>query len=125
MAFRDLNKLVSLLTDDLLSPSFRALKQKHNRGGRKTHPAYGHCYILSEAAFHLLGGKKAGWTPQHIRHLDMSHWYLKHKDGTILDLSVDQFPTKPNYQNGRGNGFLTKKPSKRAKILITKFKNKR
>jgi hypothetical protein len=38
--------------------------------------------------------------------------------GEILDPTVKQFKTKPNYYEGRGRGFLTKKPSKRARALM-------
>lgn len=118
----NLKHLLPHLSDSLLSPQFRQLKLQLISAGLTPHKTFGHCYILSEAAYHLLGGKHSGYTPQHIKHEGISHWYLKHKDGSILDLSAKQFKNKPNYKNGKGIGFLTKKPSKRAQKLIATLK---
>ena len=81
------------------------------------HPLAGHCYVASETLFHLLGGSKAGWKPVHVRHRNVSHWILT-KGKTILDATAAQFDTEPEYHNGRGKGFLTKKPSKRSLQVI-------
>lgn len=78
----------------------------------------GNCYVASEAAYHLLGGKKAGWKPMHMKTSTDTHWFLKHKSGLILDLTANQFKTKPDYSQGIGSGFLTKQPSKRAQKLM-------
>jgi len=78
----------------------------------------GNCYVTSEALYHLLGGKDAGWKPMNMRHENDSHWFLKHEDGKILDLTVSQFKKTPDYSKAKGRGFLTKKPSKRAKQLM-------
>lgn len=78
----------------------------------------GNCYVTSEALYHLLGGKTAGYTPMTIRHEGDVHWFLRHKSGLIVDLTAWQFSTPPNYKEARGRGFLTKKPSKRARDLM-------
>lgn len=80
----------------------------------------GNCYVTSEALYHLLGGKRAGWKPVYMNTRKTgNHWFLKHKSGLILDATVKQFKgAKPDYSRGRGTGFLTKKPSKRAKIMM-------
>jgi hypothetical protein len=78
----------------------------------------GNCYVTSEALYHLLGGKAAGWKPMRMRHERDTHWFLQHKSGEIIDATVSQFKTKPDYRKARGSGFLTKKPSKRAKELM-------
>lgn len=75
----------------------------------------GNCYVISEGLYHALGGKRAGWTPMWIWHEGGSHWFLKHKDGTIIDVTVAQFATTPDYSKARGRGFLTKGPSKGTK----------
>jgi hypothetical protein len=80
----------------------------------------GNCYVTAEALFHNLGGRKAGWKPMFLR-LDCgeSHWFLKHESGLILDASAPQFRGKlPNYSQARGHGFLTVRPSKRARVLM-------
>jgi hypothetical protein len=81
----------------------------------------GNCYATSEALYHLLGGKKAGWKPMYMNtRATGNHWFLQHKSGMILDATAKQFPkgVKPDYSKARGNGFLTKKPSKKAKALM-------
>ena len=75
---------------------------------------------LSEAYYHLMGGKEVGLKPCYIKHEGMSHWYLKDKDNNIIDLTVEQFKNIPDYSKGIGKGFLTKKPSKRAQELISR-----
>jgi len=78
----------------------------------------GNCYVTSEALFHLIGGKKAGWKPMRMRHENDTHWFLKHENGMIFDATVLQFKFVPDYSKARGGGFLTKQPSKRAKKLM-------
>lgn len=83
---------------------------------------YGNCYAASEALYHILGGKRKGWKAMRM-HVgrpgwDDNHWFLKHESGLIIDPSVRQFKRKPRYERGVGCGFLTKKPSKRAKKLM-------
>lgn len=80
----------------------------------------GNCYVACEALYHLLGGKAAGWKPMSMRIKDDTHWFLKHKSGMILDPTKEQFRGEtPDYSQGRGRGFLTKKPSKRARVLMS------
>ena len=78
----------------------------------------GNCYVTSEALFHLLGGKAAGWRPETLRHEGDVHWYLRHADGRVLDATASQFRTAPDYRKGRGRGFLTREPSRRARELM-------
>jgi hypothetical protein len=82
----------------------------------------GNCYVVSEAVYHILGGKKAGWKPMVMRTDTDTHWFLIHQNGLILDLSQKQFNGKlPDYSKARGSGFLTKKPSNRAQQLIQRM----
>jgi hypothetical protein len=78
----------------------------------------GNCYAASEALYHILGGKRAGWKPMHLKGRGIGHWYLQHKSGMILDPSGRQFDKKPDYSKGKGCGFLTKRPSVRARMVI-------
>lgn len=78
----------------------------------------GNCYAASEALYHILGGKRAGWKPMVMPYDGDTHWFLKHRSGLILDPSRKQFRCRPPYEFGRGCGFLTKQPSKRAAKLI-------
>ena len=82
----------------------------------------GNCYVTSEAAYHLLGGKTSGWKPMQMQHEGESHWFLKHKEtGLVLDLTAKQFKTLPDYSKARGRGFLTKFPSARAIDMAEKM----
>lgn len=78
---------------------------------------------MAEAFYHKLGGKKAGWKPCVVKHNGQTHWYLKHISGLILDPTATQFIDYP-YDKGKGCGFLTKKPSKRAKTILALLKRK-
>jgi hypothetical protein len=90
------------LSNDLLKPPYQSW---HTVGQWSWHSKVaGHCYIASEAAFHLLGGKQAGWTPMNIKHEGVSHWFLKHTSGKILDITAKQFSSPVPYQNARGRG---------------------
>lgn len=80
----------------------------------------GHCYVASEAAYHLLGGSSSKWKPMFIRHEGSPHWFLRSSDGEILDITASQFSSPVPYEKARGNGFLTSHPSRRASIVINK-----
>lgn len=116
MDMRKINRMVeavkSHLTDDLRKPQYR---------GHENCLA-GHCYVASEALYHMLGGSEKGWTPHTIQHEGGPHWYLKHKhSGAILDPTANQFKTKVPYEKGRGCGFLTKQPSKRTQTVLNRI----
>ena len=84
----------------------------------------GNCYVTCEALYHLLGGKAAGLTPHTVRHEGVVHWYLVHDCGmaathdVVIDPTVRQFKTTPPYHKGRGRGFLTRRPSRRARAMM-------
>jgi hypothetical protein len=87
----------------------------------------GNCYVAVESLFHLLGGRAAGYKPMVMRHEGDTHWFLikearnHYASDIIIDPTVSQFKTKPDYSKARGCGFLTKKPSKRARELMKKI----
>ena len=95
-------------------------------GGRKV--THGNCYYATEALFHILGGRRAGWKAMRLRLGEgfdgpVNHWFLKHESGIIVDPSKRQFRRKgwwktPDYTKARGSGFLTKKPSRPARRLM-------
>jgi hypothetical protein len=103
-----ISKVRTNLTEDLRNKKFR----------NHSCPTAGHCYVASEALYHLLGGKDAGYTPMQIVHEGSSHWFLKHSSGKVIDPTSDQFKTPVPYEQAKGRGFLTKQPSKRAQTLI-------
>ncbi len=81
-------------------------------------PLSGHCYVINEALYHLTDASKSGLHPTGIKHEGGPHWYLVHDNGEVIDLTSGQFKTPVPYSEGRGRGFLTKLPSKRAQELI-------
>ncbi len=105
--------IAAVLTDDLLHARYRNLPDRK--------PTTGHCYAASEAAFHLLGGKDAGWSAYVVRHEGGTHWFIRHSGGTILDVTARQFRTPVPYAAARRIGFLTKGPSARAREIIRRL----
>ena len=111
-----------VLTPDLLTPKWRAAAEAAGKASA------GHCYAASEALFHLLGGSASGWVPQVVGHQSWpeglgpggTHWYLKNRrTGEVLDPTAEQFlPLSVPYGAGRGCGFLTAGPSRRARVII-------
>lgn len=82
----------------------------------------GNCYVTSEALYHLLGGKRAGWVPMRVPYEGDMHWFLFNiHTGQRLDATVRQFKTPPPYHLAVGCGFLTKKPSRRAVSLMKRM----
>lgn len=113
-----INKIQSVLSDDLLNDNWKKIIKKEIN-----HPTAGHCYAASEALYHILGGKEKGFKPFVSKHKNKTHWWIEDKNGNILDPTAEQFYFKnelPPYKNKRGNGYLTKLPSKRAQIIINR-----
>lgn len=98
------------------------LKQSNDlrRPPWKDHPNFlaGHCYIASEAFYHLTGRI---YHPKFVRVQGQPHWFLE-KNDNIVDLTAKQFDCEIPYEKAIGKGFLTKKPSKRALKLIERIK---
>src|SRR5208337_2202897 len=90
---REISKAVTrALKPELLKEPYRS---RVTAGG--CDPLTGHCYVASEAAFHLLGGKRAGWKPMFIRHENEPHWFLVGPEGQVVDLTAGQFRTPVPY----------------------------
>jgi hypothetical protein len=109
--------IIHNLSDDLLNKKFYKIK----RDDPFLCKTFGHCYIVSEAAYYLLGGKEEGWKPYFVRHDGYPHWFLKHKSGFVLDLTEDQFVNPVNHSKGIGKGFLTRQVSRRTKLLLRRI----
>jgi hypothetical protein len=119
------NNLIARI-QSVLSPNLLHLDWKE-----MAHPMAGHCYHASEALYHLYG-KDHGFTPAHVEVYMgnlwgwVGHWYLykgRHKSRIILDPTAAQFgKIHIPYDEGRGCGFLTKQPSKRACEVMRRLK---
>lgn len=108
------------LSPDLLKQPYR---QQVEQGA---HPCTGHCYVASEALYHLMGGKEAGYKPMNIQHEGGPHWWLDGPGGRH-DLTAEQFSSPVPYHQGIGKGFMSKNgpdgrqlPSKRAETVMGK-----
>jgi hypothetical protein len=109
-------KLISdNLSDDLLKPKY--LIGERNK-------FTGHCYVATETLYHLLSEEdKKIYKPSILKINGDTHWFLKNVlDNTVIDITKDQFNFTLNYNESKGCGFLTKKPSKRSIILLNKIK---
>lgn len=90
------------------------------------HPFTGHCYVASEAVYHLLGGKAFGLTPMVLRVPGGTHWYLRwdrqrasgRLDRLYVDPTREQFGPLPAWEEGRGCGLQTRQPSTRCLALL-------
>lgn len=105
-----IKKIQRVLTPDLLQPQWRG----------NPNPLAGHCYAASEALFHMIGGSAAGAKAHSAPCRGGVHWWIE-QNGKKLDATAGQFDPatlKEVYAQGRGRGFLTKQPSKRAQVII-------
>jgi hypothetical protein len=110
----------------------------------KTAPAcWGNCYPVTEALYHLWG-KQHGYRPAYIYYKlrkrglpvrTVTHWFLITKYGAPMDATAAQFDSATtgivapgryggvmDYSKAVRCGFLTKKPSKRARKFISAAK---
>lgn len=104
----------AVLSDDLRLSKYRGDANRFK----------GHCYVASEALYHLAGGASAYLRPMNIKHEDDQHWFLASPGGPI-DVTAAQFKTPVPYGEARGRGFLTKQPSKRAAEVIRRVRARR
>jgi len=106
-----INQIRDNLTPDLLKPEFRD----------QPFPV-GHCYVSSEALYHLLGGRESGLRPMRLRMPDgVVHWWLETPEGEVIDPTHDQFGESVPYEQGKSGGFLTREPSRRATELMNRI----
>lgn len=113
---RIIKSVVQSLSPDLL-------KGQYKNPQKNLHPTTGHCYAASEACYYLLDGKKNNLKACVAKDGNETHWWLQAPDGQIIDPTKEQYTSlriDPPYQNGKGCGFLTKAPSKRASIIMAK-----
>jgi len=109
--------ITKCLSDDLLSPMYLNLRTKHD------HISFGHCYVATEAAYHIYG-KFHGYKPyvMRVERGKYTHWFLKDSNNNIIDPTIGQYKGKtPKYAKAKCTGFLTKQPSKRAQIIIDRY----
>lgn len=99
------------LTDDLLAPKYRG----------QSRPYAGHCYVACEALKHAAEHHGLRLRSFSVRHEGGVHWFLRDDVGNVLDPTAEQFAKPVPYHKGRGRGFLTRRPSNRARTLLTRI----
>jgi hypothetical protein len=113
-----INLIISNLSDELLKPKYKKILNKNKYTG--------HCYVASEALFHLLNkNEKINYTAAYLKINGDTHWFLKNKiNGNIIDITKPQFDFELDYSTSKNATFLTKLPSKRTQILLNKIYEK-
>ncbi len=112
---RWIGKIKNSLSPDLLKTEYRVANENN--------PMFGHCYVATETLYHLMDSDDV--KPCCGRDDDgIVHWWLEYrKSGKRIDVTAEQYLSVgkvPPYENGRGSGFLTKEPSKRARLVMDK-----
>ena len=97
----------AVLTPDLLKPQYR---------NHPENPMFGHCYVASEALYHLCGGPTSSLQPYHGKDdTGTAHWWLVDRlTGDRYDVTVDQYLSvgrQRPYAVGRAGSFVTKQAS--------------
>jgi len=78
-----------------------------------------HSYIVSELVYHELSIKGYELFPFVMRLPGGgTHWFLKNKEGGIIDYTKDQYNYELDYSTAIRRSFLTKKPGKRTRLLL-------
>jgi hypothetical protein len=102
----------SSLSDDLLRKDWLERRKPTD------HPTFGHCYVATEALWHLWG-KYHGYRPWVVNEDGYTHWYLVDDEGDVKDPTKGQrLGREVPYETGRRNGFLTKRPSRRCRTVM-------
>lgn len=120
----ELQELVSKIQDSL-TPD---LLKKPYRERNATNPMFGHCYVATEAMYHMTKEKYPGrFTIFHGKDDEgIVHWWLHDNEQIkILDITADQYYSAgkvPPYVKGRRGSFLTNDPSKRAVTLMNRVR---
>jgi hypothetical protein len=90
----------------------RKLDKAHRKISKLLSLRRGNCYVTSEALYHLLGGKAAGWTVKRLKVPGDTHWFLQHESGVVLDATQAQFDVKLDYSKAVSTGFFDQKALK-------------
>lgn len=94
------------------------LKKPWKQKWSKKNPTEGYCYIVSEVVYHYIAPKGCKvmrlYIPGEGTGTGGNHYFLQWPDGTVVDLTVGQYETVPDYSKAKGCAFQTKDPSNAA-----------
>ncbi|MEW6525459.1 MAG: hypothetical protein AB1444_02170 [Spirochaetota bacterium] len=104
------------LNDALRQMGRKYLKPQFRDKWTQERPTTGYCYVVAEVVYHYMAPK--GSRPYVMKTGENeTHWFIKDPEGRIIDLTADQFDEPIDYAIGKPRNFLTKKISKRGKML--------
>jgi len=122
------------LAESLRNSAYDVLGRPKDTWSRTAHHQLaGQCYQVCEAYYHgVEADVREQLTPQQITftvehflfdddELEISHWFLKHDDGTIIDPTAEQFEAMSvdvPYDQATGRGFVPPSPSKESRVLL-------
>ena len=92
---------------DGLSPS--ATKKMRDEWS-KDNPTRNYCYMVSEFIYKYIAPKGVKHLKLKVKGEGATHHFLKWGDGTIVDLTAEQFGFKLDYSKARGASFLNPRP---------------
>ena len=104
------------LNDALRKMGSENVKEQYRRDWSPERPTTGFCYVVAEVVFHYCA-PNGSQSYRMETGPTTSHWFIKTPDGTIIDLTADQFDKALDYTKGVATQFRTQHPSKRAQIL--------
>lgn len=85
----------------------------------------GFCYTASEAIYHLSADLMLPWCVRYGKLSHQTHWYLTLAEtGEVVDVTGSQFADMDAYaiyDHAVRKGFLTKQPSKRARLVLDRI----
>ena len=104
--------------ESLISMGVDGLKTKQMKDEWSIeNPTRNYCYVVSEFIYKYLAPKGTKHYSIKIEGEEVTHHFLKWKDGTIIDLTAEQFDdyNKIDYSKSYPSGFIGKGVSKRTK----------
>jgi hypothetical protein len=76
----------------------------------KDNPTRNYCYIVSEFIYKYIAPKGVKHLMLKVKGEGATHHFLKWVDGTIVDLTAEQFGFKLDYSKARGSSFFNPPP---------------
>lgn len=105
------------------SLSLNLLKPKYRKRVEDNYLfVWNHCYVATEAAYHLFG-KKLGYKPKYYKYENGgTHWWLEHPEtGDKIDVTRRQLKNSV-YKYGKWKGFQHPSPNKRTRELMLRIR---
>ena len=131
---KDIEEMKKKVTNALRISDLKKTKDKNYpliHKNKNCHPMTGFCFVATETMFQLLVDSGIHeYRPHCVRHEGDTHWFLMTKSGVVIDLTVGQFKTTPDYNRGRRNGMMRRRdplnpsktiPTKRTKKILRRI----